>query len=183
MLVKLSPLESSSNTWQVNHTEWPSDATAHPHASTVNLTLRALVTAHAFPGAARSCHFMQQRERERCHCKPPHLPLLLIRTVCADALKKKMSAYLPRRCVSPHHLLLLLRLLLLLLHSSPSLFQIYTFLALLAARQEDIDCPSINFHSRAPLENWLHFGGDCCKVQAGDNLIAQLLSKLKRRAI
>lgn len=89
MLVRLSPLESSSNTWQVNHTEWPSDATAHPHASTVNLTLRALVTAHAFPGAARSCHFMQQRERERCHCKPPHLPLLLIRTVCADALKKK----------------------------------------------------------------------------------------------
>ena len=120
------------------------------------------------------------RERERCHCKPPHLPLLLIRTVCADALKNKMSAYLPRRCVSPH---LLLLLLLLLLHSSSSFFWIFTFLALLAARQEDIDCPSINFHSRAPLGNWLHFGRDCCKVQAGDNLIAQLLSKLKRRAI
>lgn len=93
------------------------------------------------------------KERERS--LPPTFPPL-IRTVCADTLKK---------CQPTCHAAV--SALTSLLPSSLLFLGIYSFLASLAVRKEEVDHPSINFHSRVPLGNWLHFGGGCCKVQAG----------------
>ncbi len=111
---------------------------------------------------------MQQRERKKF---APHLPSFNQNSVCWHL--EKMSAYLPRRCVSSHQ--------------SPSFLLTFSwnlqFLSLLSRKKGGGGSSFYQLSFKSPTWKLIALWRRLLQGASRDNLIAQLLSKLKRRTI